>query len=267
MKKIFITYADENFVSAGKRIIREARDLEIFDECIIVSPEEIPAEIKSSPLWKEKRGGGYWIWKPWVIEYGLSFLREGDILFYADAGCQLYESEEWSRYFRHLKKHTFLFFRIGGKVKNWVRSNLRRAYHLDNMGSQMILAGTMMMMKKNVKSRLLIHEWLSVMLNHPEYVNDVREDDRKNEDSDFIENRHDQAVLSGILYQYKKDMKGCIRWEHFEQKAPTGWQAVFAARNSSGAKKHKSFSFTRYFFRRFFIYPLLSIKCFFCESL
>jgi hypothetical protein len=35
------------------------------------------------------RGGGMWLWKPWVIQDALRMIPEGDRLFYADAGTSL----------------------------------------------------------------------------------------------------------------------------------------------------------------------------------
>jgi hypothetical protein len=50
------------------------------------------------------RGGGYWLWKPLVIQDALSQLPDGSALLYADAGCSLYPSEtvDWHAKLREL---------------------------------------------------------------------------------------------------------------------------------------------------------------------
>lgn len=255
-KRYFVTYADEKFACAGARIIKEAKSLGHFTECFLLTPNDVPDTIKNSCLWRFQRGGGYWVWKPWAISRILSQIESGALLFYADAGCQLYKSREWMKFFTFTQRNTFMFFRIQGFTIRWVRRILREAFPYGDKKTSMICAGTAMMMINTKRTRELILLWLSTMLEHPEYVMDVPKQDRLKEDVSFIENRHDQAVLSGLLYKYKSELGKCVRWEHFEQKAPDGWQAIWAARNCSGVRKVAKVSVVRYFFRRMFIYPI-----------
>jgi hypothetical protein len=38
---------------------------------------------------REQRGGGYWIWKPYIIKKHLDKINDNDILIYMDAGCSI----------------------------------------------------------------------------------------------------------------------------------------------------------------------------------
>ncbi len=38
---------------------------------------------------KNKRGYGYWVWKPYLISKILKEINDNDILLYLDAGCEL----------------------------------------------------------------------------------------------------------------------------------------------------------------------------------
>ena len=40
------------------------------------------------------RGGGYWIWKPYIISKMLEQINENDILVYIDAGCHINITKE-----------------------------------------------------------------------------------------------------------------------------------------------------------------------------
>ena len=99
MKKIFIAYADAALAYSLKRIGRQARRLQIFDEVILYTPADLSEEIKAHPLMQYSRGGGYWLWKPWLIQKTLRDHTPGDIVVYADAGSTLRKSPEWERLF------------------------------------------------------------------------------------------------------------------------------------------------------------------------
>lgn len=51
----------------------------------------------------------------------------------------------------------------------------------------------------------LIEEWLEQMLTHAEYVIDANDAMRPAELPEFIESRHDQAVLSAVAYHHAID--------------------------------------------------------------
>jgi len=36
-----------------------------------------------------KRGNGYWIWKPYIIMKNLDLMNDNDILLYLDCGCEV----------------------------------------------------------------------------------------------------------------------------------------------------------------------------------
>ena len=61
MKKKFITYGSNAFVHSAKRIIEEAKSLNIFDETQRYDFKDLPLSMQSSPLFldKKKEGSGY----------------------------------------------------------------------------------------------------------------------------------------------------------------------------------------------------------------
>lgn len=101
--KYFLTYGDKNFLKSRERIINEAKQLNIFDE-FILKTEDIRNEIEIKQLidsnedfkfvFNSRRGGGYYIWKPYVICKTLQKLDHGDILVYLDSGSQIKSSRQ-----------------------------------------------------------------------------------------------------------------------------------------------------------------------------
>lgn len=59
-----------------------------FDTCKTFIMDDLDPEFRRnhSEILTQKRGAGYWLWKPYVIYRSLLSMREGDILMYADAG-------------------------------------------------------------------------------------------------------------------------------------------------------------------------------------
>ena len=83
----FISYADDRMSYSLQRIGRQAKRLGIFDEVILYTPDMLPDELKKSPLMQYSRGGGYWSWKPAILNETLQRADDGDIVIYVDAGC------------------------------------------------------------------------------------------------------------------------------------------------------------------------------------
>lgn len=104
MKKLFITYGDKSFQESKNRLIAQAKSFFEFDETIVCGPEDLSAELLASDIIRIPRGGGLWSWKPDIILSTMSKYNDGDIIVYCDAGCTLYPSPEWKRYWKKLEK-------------------------------------------------------------------------------------------------------------------------------------------------------------------
>ena len=107
------------------------------------------------------------------------------------------------------------------------------------------------------------------MMEHPEMVKDVNQEERQFENSSFIENRHDQALYSALVYKYSSkaifNQKILTKWEHIEDCDIIIKQAIRATRLRNGeiketTKQHIIAIFKRlakdYFLRPFKYAPL-----------
>ena len=109
MEKILIFYGTEEFQGSLKRLKKEAEILNIFDKIIIYTPDDLPIHIKANPLMNYKKGGGYWIWKPYIIWKTLQDYPNS-IVIYIDAGCTISKSEEWNYYIKVIKENDTILF-------------------------------------------------------------------------------------------------------------------------------------------------------------
>lgn len=216
--RYFITYGDQNYAESRERLLDEATGLRYFDKVIAYNKEDLPTQVLKSPLLKFSRGGGYWLWKPYIISETLKIMNEEDVLVYADAGCSVFKNNEWEKYFKYLRKYNMLAFLLNVTVEQYTRKNILLSF--TENGKYWVkkyqISATFLMMKKTDEVVDLIDSWLNFMLENPECVVDVNLTDLKNENPSFIENRHDQSVFTAIAYKYYKAYKIKFLQNHFE---------------------------------------------------
>ena len=112
-----ITYADNNYRLAAKLLLSEAKSLHLFDKSHCYTPNEIRGFLSDKWIAKEKRGAGYWIWKPYIVLLEFGKMKEGDILLYVDAGCSFRNTPKWREYFDTLEKYDAIFMHFNSEVE------------------------------------------------------------------------------------------------------------------------------------------------------
>lgn len=232
-KKIFITYGDAIYYESLQRIREQATSAGCFDEIITYTDADLPEQIRNHPLHHYKRGGGYWLWKPYfILKTLLEVAQEDDIIVYSDAGSEVFKHSSWDSFFKMMETHGLICFKITALMKYWTRKNLLEAYssschNIDQMWQ--IMSGISFWTRKALP---VAQEWYNVMLSHPEYVLDVTPEEREKEIAGFIENRHDQSVLTCVAHKYQCTCNVKIMWNSFYYLYPDG-NAVFTARIAS----------------------------------
>lgn len=116
MKIHLISYASNHWLARKPGFIKELKQFSKIDKWKIYEPKDLDTEFreKYKEILSQKRGGGYWIWKPYIIADYLKTMPDGDILFYADIGCTLNNHKEaykkFNQYIQLIKKHNMLRF-------------------------------------------------------------------------------------------------------------------------------------------------------------
>jgi hypothetical protein len=252
MKKYFITYGDERYAKSVERIKQEAERLNIFDEIICYSPADLGADILQCEAMQHKRGGGYWAWKPYVILKTLKTIKDGDIVVYCDAGCTLSESKEWDKWFSLLKTHDIIAFLIHQRNENYCRKNVLDYFKTNPCNwEKAYMASATTTTKKNERTLRFFEEWTYIMLNRPELVLDVADEERHLEKENFVENRHDQSVFSGLIYKHRNTVPVYMQWENYEN-ASLSKRAIVATRISDTDRRSstKAAEYLKYYLKR-----------------
>ena len=230
MANILISYGDIRYYESVKRITRQARKIKFFDKVIAYSEKDLSNELKESSLFQYTRGGGYWLWKPWVILDALRKCNPGDVVYYVDSGCGLNRtSREWRIYDELIQKYSAIFFQyreastypgwsifcsnkdnFSSKIKYWTKP-LCRKFLDDYFGDDgyreffSVWAGACVV-KKCEKGLAMVQEWFDIMNANPEIVRDMEGDELNNVPSDFNKHRHDQAILTALVYYREMEL-------------------------------------------------------------
>ena len=87
----FITYGNDKFEKAKIRIVKEAHAFGEFKTVKAFEPQDLPKDFTENyqQILTMPRGGGYWIWRPIIIQQALDKINDGEYLVYLDAGCTI----------------------------------------------------------------------------------------------------------------------------------------------------------------------------------
>jgi hypothetical protein len=169
-------------------------------------------ELRNTPFYEnhraildQRRGGGYWLWKPYIIATALAEAAEGDFVAYSDAAVTV---------IRPLGPLFELCGDIGGI--------LVFAGHYESLGTQVpqlcgswtkrdcfilmdcdsskyhesqMLDASFIVFKKNERSTAFVHAWLELCTD-ARILTDLPNTCGRGNLPGFVEHRHDQSVLS-----------------------------------------------------------------------
>ncbi len=195
-----VNYADEKFQPYQKLQTQTAYHFGA-DKVREYSPADLSAEFynKNKAILNQPRGAGYWIWKPYIILDALYQVEEGDIVFYADSGTFFISNIQPLIDAMNRTQVNIMTFNFGNDFteKIWTK---RDAFILMNCDEPKYtdtpqLGATFCVFRKCAESIQFVEEWLN-------YIQDARiSTDLPNQLGlpnypEFIENRHDQTILS-----------------------------------------------------------------------
>ena len=224
-KKWFITFGagGDNYIDAGNRLIKQVRSLGLFDKTILYTENDI---IQDSYFWEKhkkfilnnKRGYGYWLWKPYIIKKTLELMDENDILLYLDCGCEVHISRKNNIYdfFEYVKEDYIIGCPADvNPERQWTKRDLFAFLNMNTMdylNSIQQQAGALLILKNN-KVTSMVTEWYITGCNY--HLIDDTPSLLENA-GDFREHRHDQSIYSLLLKKYNiqgdKNINNCIEY-------------------------------------------------------
>jgi len=199
-----ITYGDEKYRRAKKLNCKTAKRYGA-DKVIAYGPEDIDEDFKTKNdlIWNKIRGGGYWIWKPYIILKTLKELSEGDYLIYTDAGAIYVDRISKLIKCMEKEKQDIMAFSLKAKERAWTKRDTFLLLGCDEStytDSMQILGGYILLKKTKFVEKFL-KEWL-FWLQDVRVITDQPNCLGKDNYPEFIEHRHDQSVFSLLCKKY-----------------------------------------------------------------
>ena len=172
-----------------------------FDSVIQYSPQDIDSIFfeKNKEILTQKRGAGYWLWKPYFIFQTLKNVKEGDVVFYSDSGAEFVKSVE--PLLDLIQEKEVVGFKMSGqhKEKQYTRKAVVASFgfiHPEQIASSNQDMASFIGVKKTShtgKKDHVIGTWLDRC-----QVPDLIMDQPRSSDEfeEFIDHRHDQSLWS-----------------------------------------------------------------------
>jgi hypothetical protein len=196
----------QSMSNAGKKLARKDPRGKLFDHII----RKTDLDLKGDPtFWnahgefieQNTRGYGYWIWKSYIIKRQLEQMKMGDVLVYADAGCELNLQGKKRLYeYIHMAKRSkngIVGFQLKYIEHEWTKMDLIEELKAhDHIESGQVMGGVLII-RKCPESVALVNKWYSIGSQY-HYI-----DDRPSIHPNHIlfqGHRHDQSIFS-ILHK------------------------------------------------------------------
>lgn len=216
MEKIhFASYGNNKYENARKRIFNEALNSDFFDSIKVYGYDDLDENFKNefSDILNMPRGGGYWCWKIHVMLKRLNEIKDGDILFYCDSGCQINKNgaKRFKQYIKMLKNSNneyFINFELKDlPEKNWTIKEIFQLFNIvddKKITDSNQLVGGIQFIKKNNESMKILNNIYQIIKNNKLLITDYY--NNKNQNKCFIDARHDQSIFSVSYKLLKKSI-------------------------------------------------------------
>lgn len=210
-KKIhFISFgSDERYLKLSKKVLTSLVNLYPSSSYKNYQSKDLEIHILNYCN-KYKKGFGYWLWKPYLILKALRDLPLGSTLMYVDGRTGLHKECKkivWFDKFINSRTYDVALYKTIHKEYKWTSGDLFSLFHLSPYSSDSLstqYSATFLCLKNNYKSQRFIEAWLKIILNKSNLCRDNLSN--KSNHENFIQNRHDQSVLSLLTKNSKKSI-------------------------------------------------------------
>ena len=204
---IAISYGNEKYQRQLKVNRKSALEIGMVDEYYNYGPNDIDKEFKkkNKDILSQKRGNGYWLWKPYfILKTFKEKMNEGDFIIYTDAGI-LYLNSTYN-IIDFMKKKNAEMWGIQmpiRKEKIWTKRDAFILLCLDSpfySETPQYMAGIQIYRKSKFTEKFL--EDLLYYSQDKRIITDMPNTLGKKNYKGFRENRHDQSIFSLLIKKY-----------------------------------------------------------------
>jgi hypothetical protein len=200
-----ISYADGEVHLANQRALTANSVNKCIDFILPYQRKDLDTEFstRNAKLLAEKRGAGYWLWKPHLIEKTLQLVPENDVVIYMDSGAM--PTKPLDALINQLGNNDILLFEAFHSMAPYTKRKALQLMGMDNeqVRNNIQLHGAFIIVRNTADAMNFVREWLK-WCEVPRAIDDSPSED---EYLDFKEHRHDQAILSLVYYQHPERAK------------------------------------------------------------
>jgi hypothetical protein len=214
----FLVYDDGQYTNHVNKLLNSVAKYGKQFKLVKFNKTQIHADFitYNQSIFNLRKGGGYWLWKPYIIDMLLKLIQDGDIVFYLDS--KYYFVQDFAAlYESYLQQNDFLIWKNKPnepifQMKNWCKMDVILKYNMYQKifaeNADDCWAGAFVL-RKTARVCEIINEWLRMCCNY----DDITDEPSKIKNTqDFREHRHDQSLLSIVLYKHQ------IPFHFFEKK-------------------------------------------------
>lgn len=222
------TYSTSNYEKTRKYNAKMAYKKGKVDKVFEFDESHLSEEFKqkNQRILSCKRGAGYWIWKPYIINRVLKELAYDDYLFYCDSGAFVFRDIHSLLPLMETHETDMLVFEIDLIEKNWTKRDVFVELDCDSREytESKQRCATYFLVKKTKRTEGFVEEWLRYAQKY-ELISDEDNILHKQPNYEgFRENRHDQSIFSILskkygyqafedISQYRNGYSGMERWK------------------------------------------------------
>lgn len=169
------------------------------DTVIEYSPLNIDSAFreKNKDIFQYSRGDGLWIWKPYIIRDALTKVSDGDYVVYTDSGSAFVRKIKHLIEAMNAQKTDIMVFCINQQECKYTKRDALILMDCDreDILNSLQICGTYIIIRKNEETCSFVNEYLQYAQDR-RIITDEPNVMGKDNYPEFIENRHDQTVLS-----------------------------------------------------------------------
>lgn len=204
-----IMFGDSKFQKSIELLMSEAEKSGVFSSVKAYKETDLSPSILEFAK-ENRRGFGYWSWKPFVISKAMKEKPIGDIILYMDVGCTIHHSSEALDQFHLLTtkvmeddNHRLAFYSKDHIEETWCKADLLQYLNCNSdkfRKSVQIEGGQLYFLNSDANQRF-VQKWLEIaQMDNGHMIDDTPS--RILNTKSFKEHRHDQAILSLLFKKY-----------------------------------------------------------------
>jgi len=214
-----VSFASNHFSEQQKEMEMSARRYGILDFISYTEKDLTDSDFykENIDVFAQRRGFGYWLWKPYFILKAMENIKDNDILFYVDSGSKFVNPPATLISLAKNNASGIVAFDCWPLTNHqWTIRETFVNLNCDTPDfwyAKHVIA-TVMLFRKTPLVILFLKEWLAACLEKTSLIADVTNNNKNIEG--FVQHREDQAIFSVLIKKHNiETYRNPSKWGNF----------------------------------------------------